>query len=271
MSIVTPDGQHRTISPCHDPDLFRAVRGGGGGTWGVTTAITYYTYPEVPIYAFNVAAGETLSKANFSRLMLEWTRLAPSLSDLGVGGSFTLYNQSLSISTIIPSDKTSFANFQRTLQPFTSWLAEHGVIAANGTSTIDGKPLYANATSYWDLFSHAIAPAKDTPTVAGGPIGSRIVPSSYYHSATMKLSDIIVRGAEQVGSFVIVGLVGPERYAREHGGIRAMGTSVNPAWVRSRVYCFHRTSHAELFSLISFSTALSGTSSPAALSKTSVR
>ncbi|KAI0269395.1 hypothetical protein BC834DRAFT_626099 [Gloeopeniophorella convolvens] len=46
-TIVTPDGVHQTINECTNPDLFWAVRGGGGGTWGVLTSITYKAHPSV--------------------------------------------------------------------------------------------------------------------------------------------------------------------------------------------------------------------------------
>lgn len=43
VQIVTPDGELRTANEYYNPDLFFAVRGGGGGTFGVVTSITYKT------------------------------------------------------------------------------------------------------------------------------------------------------------------------------------------------------------------------------------
>jgi hypothetical protein len=45
--IVTADGQVRVVNACLDPDLFWAVKGGGGGTFGVVTKLVMKTY-ELP-------------------------------------------------------------------------------------------------------------------------------------------------------------------------------------------------------------------------------
>jgi FAD/FMN-containing dehydrogenase len=42
--IVTADGQVRIVNACSDPELFWAIKGGGGGTFGVVTRLTLRTY-----------------------------------------------------------------------------------------------------------------------------------------------------------------------------------------------------------------------------------
>jgi FAD/FMN-containing dehydrogenase len=44
-SVVLPGGQAVTASAANNPDLFWALRGGGGGNFGVTTALTFATFP----------------------------------------------------------------------------------------------------------------------------------------------------------------------------------------------------------------------------------
>ncbi|MEO6225295.1 MAG: FAD-binding protein [Sphingomicrobium sp.] len=43
--IVTADGLVRTVNRWREPDLFYALRGGGGGTFGVVTRLTMRTHP----------------------------------------------------------------------------------------------------------------------------------------------------------------------------------------------------------------------------------
>ena len=43
--IVTADGMVRTVNADADPELFWALKGGGGGSWGVVTKVTLRTYP----------------------------------------------------------------------------------------------------------------------------------------------------------------------------------------------------------------------------------
>lgn len=43
--VVTADGRIRTVNKWRSPDLFFALRGGGGGTFGVVTRLTLRTHP----------------------------------------------------------------------------------------------------------------------------------------------------------------------------------------------------------------------------------
>lgn len=42
--VVTADGMTRTVNACNDPDLFWALKGGGGGSFGVVTRLTLRTH-----------------------------------------------------------------------------------------------------------------------------------------------------------------------------------------------------------------------------------
>jgi FAD/FMN-containing dehydrogenase len=46
--VVTADGQVRTANRFRDPELFFALRGGGGGTFGIVTRLTLMTHPLPP-------------------------------------------------------------------------------------------------------------------------------------------------------------------------------------------------------------------------------
>jgi len=50
MTIVTADGSHHTFffNECIYPDLFWVLCGGGRGTWGALTSVTYRTHPNTP-------------------------------------------------------------------------------------------------------------------------------------------------------------------------------------------------------------------------------
>lgn len=52
MQVVTADGHVRSVSATGDPDLFWALRGGGGGHLGVVTSFTFATAPAPLMHTF---------------------------------------------------------------------------------------------------------------------------------------------------------------------------------------------------------------------------
>jgi FAD/FMN-containing dehydrogenase len=50
VELVTADGQHRRVDADHEPELFWALRG-GGGSYGVVTALEFRLYPIAEVYA----------------------------------------------------------------------------------------------------------------------------------------------------------------------------------------------------------------------------
>ncbi len=49
MQVVLPSGFFVTVDERRYPDLFFALRGGGGGTWGIVTSLVVRAYPRTPV------------------------------------------------------------------------------------------------------------------------------------------------------------------------------------------------------------------------------
>lgn len=60
--VVTADGQVRIANACTNPDLFWALKGGGGGSWGVVTRVTLRTH-DLPEF-FGWAAGKIKAQSD---------------------------------------------------------------------------------------------------------------------------------------------------------------------------------------------------------------
>ncbi|GAB1524539.1 hypothetical protein RhiTH_007693 [Rhizoctonia solani] len=232
MELVTADGQLRTISECSSPDLFWAVRGGGGGTWGATTKVTYRTHPRAEVYvvSFN-ALTANMSESVVREIVLRWVKLAPTLGDLGVGGATMFSGKSLSIIALAQPAFATLSTLKETMMPFTSWLAKQGVLSTDLESTVDGTPIYASYMDWYDFFTRSLASGPDSPAGgAGGSLPSRLVPRRYYESNPEGLAEILVGASKK--DFIIIGMTGPLRFARDHPAA-ANATSVTPAWYQS--------------------------------------
>jgi FAD/FMN-containing dehydrogenase len=67
--IVTADGVVRTLNPFMDPDLYWALKGGGGGSWGVVTKLTLRTHELPELFNFAGATIKADSDAAFRQLI----------------------------------------------------------------------------------------------------------------------------------------------------------------------------------------------------------
>lgn len=67
-SVVLPGGQAVTASAASNPDLFWALRGGGGGNFGVTTSLTFATFPTSDVDVVNL----NFPPQSFAQVLLGW-------------------------------------------------------------------------------------------------------------------------------------------------------------------------------------------------------
>jgi len=68
--VVTADGVVRIANACTNPDLFWALKGGGGGTFGVVTRLTLRTH-ELPTYFGQVSAKITATSPTAYRALVD--------------------------------------------------------------------------------------------------------------------------------------------------------------------------------------------------------
>jgi FAD/FMN-containing dehydrogenase len=146
--VVTADGAVLTVNACDHPDLFWAIKGGGGGSWGVITKLTLRTH-ELP-ELFGAAWGkiQAHSDEGFRKLIAHFVGFyADNLFNAHWGEQVSISPQNtLKISMV--SQGLDKPQAQRAWQPFFDWVKglpqEFLVTAALGTDV-------TAARHWWDI------------------------------------------------------------------------------------------------------------------------
>lgn len=161
--IVTADGQIRIANACTNPDLFWAIKGGGGGSWGVITKVTLRTH-ELPSH-FGAAWGTIRAKSDdaYRKLIARFVDFyARSLFNPNWGEQVTVApDNTLELSMVQQGLDDAQAN--QAWQPFFDW-----VKAAPQEYSIADE-LHARATAARDWWDVAGNPSMIPDRRAGAP------------------------------------------------------------------------------------------------------
>jgi FAD/FMN-containing dehydrogenase len=95
FEVVTADGEVRKASATENPDLFWALRGGGGGTFGIVTGMEIDLVPVTTVYGGNLLYPATMAREVIARYR-EWIATAPN----ELTSSFAVVN--LPVNPIVP-------------------------------------------------------------------------------------------------------------------------------------------------------------------------
>lgn len=152
--VVTADGELRVANRCQNQDLFWALRGGGGGTFGVVTKLTYMTH-ELP-KSFGAADGNITAKSDaaFEALLAQFlTFFRDRLNNEHWGEQIAIRpNNELHIGMLF--DGLSQSEAEEVWQPLRAWINEHAA-----DYTIELKMIALPAEKMWDgAFFHQVAP-----------------------------------------------------------------------------------------------------------------
>jgi hypothetical protein len=156
--IVTADGELRTASADSDPDLFWALRGGGGGNFGIVTSFTFATdpAPRVTVFSLHFPSGSAAKVVGAWQQWIAdaqpelWSNLTVSGGSgtpCKVGGCFVgtssdlapLLDDLVDKAGVSPSSRTSSAKSYLAAMQYFSGSSERQTFVAS--SRILSKPL----------------------------------------------------------------------------------------------------------------------------------
>ncbi|PCH42465.1 FAD-binding domain-containing protein [Wolfiporia cocos MD-104 SS10] len=234
FTVVLPNASFVTANDYQNTDLFWALRGGGGPSFGVVTSVTYKTHPNVPY-----TAAYYIARANSSDSYLElfktWTQYNNLIEDAGWSGAWPFGGNTLNLSLItqgIPPFKP-LAN--ATLEAFfTASRSIPGIDVTLATS--------ASYSSFYEWYSDNLGNNSHGYGInlnAGAQVGiptalaSWLVPREVFYLKPDALADVLMKMPG--GNAVMIG-----------GGAVASAdpdsVAVTPAWRRMTAHILLTTS-----------------------------
>ncbi|KAJ5637058.1 FAD binding domain-containing protein [Penicillium lividum] len=233
FEVVTADGELRVINQCNDPDLFWAMRGGGGGTYAVLTKYRVQLFPSLPIHTYTFTADFTNAGAHtnatknvalreiltaHAKSQIEWSAQL-------VTGQVEYFPEKLAVSLVLPYGdngsklKSATANFARFL--------------SNRTDLSVSENGYNSYSNYADYLSVTSADAKVTePSGIFSILGSRLIPTKVF--ADSNAIDQLVEGVLQgiATSRSLLNLTGTQIVSETpvSNSNADESSAVNPAW-----------------------------------------
>jgi len=162
LDMVTADGQFRTVRATQHPDLFWAVRG-GGGNFGVVTAFEYQLHPVGPVVAGMLLYPVVQAKSVLAHCC-DFLRTAPE--ELGVVAGLLTSPEGAQLGGVVVCYNGPQAAGERVLQPLRAFgtpsLDSIGLVSYHQVQTMldpalpRGRKYYVKANFMRDVSDGAI-------------------------------------------------------------------------------------------------------------------
>ncbi|KIK95398.1 hypothetical protein PAXRUDRAFT_140764 [Paxillus rubicundulus Ve08.2h10] len=141
ISVVLSSGECLTANNYQNTDLFWALRGGGGSTYGIVTSVTYRTYPSVPAQLYLFEANAT-NPAGMLALVGELLHSQTQFTDDGWGGYGSMNSESLNFFYMSPNMTSETAN--ATTQAWTDYALSLEPLGVTSSATLYSVPSWYN-------------------------------------------------------------------------------------------------------------------------------
>jgi FAD/FMN-containing dehydrogenase len=146
--IVTADGRVRVANACTNPDLYWAIKGGGGGSFGCVTKLTLRTHPLPEFFGAAWGKIQARSDAAFRALIVRFLSFySEALFNPHWGEQVSVGpGNTLEISMVCQG--LDMQQTQQTWRPFFDWVAASG----QDLSVLDALGARATpARAWWDV------------------------------------------------------------------------------------------------------------------------
>ncbi|QRV90426.1 FAD-binding domain protein [Ceratobasidium sp. AG-Ba] len=209
--IVKPDGKLVIANACQNKDLFWALRGGGGGTWGVALDATFKTHPALDSMVGVYIVVNVTSPGKLTSLAEDFLRAVPDLNARGVSGYAVWAAQVTATFTMFHQNSSSVEHTNQTLAPIWNWIA-------NNTDTkVSSYGKYH--PTFYDFFETWVS----TDPLIGTPIWvtGRLVSAKAMKSRPAELAKLVLVDSSPSMNLVAGGAVNQ---------VDPDSTGLNPQW-----------------------------------------
>lgn len=166
--VVTAQGQHLIANLKQNSDLYWALYGGGGGTYGVVISLVIRTHPSEVTGGASIAFSSAgVSNETYWDAVAYWQSLQENLVDLGITSLAIVYPSSFNV---VPFNAPG-ASIERTTQllaPFTKYLIVHNISYSLNVTSL---PFVDHYQPYTGPFPFGSASTNQL-------IGGRLIPRS---------------------------------------------------------------------------------------------
>jgi FAD/FMN-containing dehydrogenase len=228
MEVVTTDGRFITASADQNNDLFWALRGGGGSTFGIVTSMVVKAYPTIPVttVTFSFSSGGNITIETFYAGVRAYFNYFIPHTEAGLYSYFHVYaisNTSMSFD-MAPIFAPNL-NETETMALLSPWFAQ---LASLGFEIV---PTVTTFTSFYDAWEAAF-PLEDIG-YSDDVFGSRLFPRSNWEDETLLNSTFeAIWTSLEAGLFVTSFNIAPTLANGDHPD-----NSVNPAWRNTVMHC----------------------------------
>jgi FAD/FMN-containing dehydrogenase len=242
FEVVTADGEVRIINECNDPDLFWAMRGGGGGTFAILTKYRVKVYPSLPIHVFTFNANfsnpesdtDTAKNVALREILAAHAHSQIDWSAQLVTGQLEYFPEKLELSLVLPygDDGTKLRSATDSFRQFLS----------NRTDLCVSANDYQSYADYATYLSVTGADAKVTePSGISSLLASRLIPRTVFDNpATIdELVEGVVEGIATARS--LLNLSGTQIVLETPVSNLDLtqASAANPAWRNSLWHVIH--------------------------------
>ena len=195
--VVTGTGEYLVANRQNNSDLYWALSGGGGGTYGVVLSLTAKAHPDTPTSAMNITfTSENTTQDEYYEAISTFHASLPAMVDAGVMSVWYFTNESFAISPITGPNVT-VAQLKTFLTPLTSKL---------DSLSIPYKSYFGQFSGYLEEYN-----AMQSPIEVGiAQYGGRLIPRSVVENDNEALTEayrfINENGAQFIGVGVNVSL-----------------------------------------------------------------